>query len=78
MIGNTFTAPVELKFTSDERGEFEGYGSVFGNEDSHGDVIVKGAFEKSLAEHKARGTMPALYIEHGPFAGTGDCLPADL
>lgn len=70
-------APVELKFTSDSLGEFEGHGAVFGNVDSHGDVIVPGAFQASLAEHKARGTMPGLYLEHSAFTG-GDRLPVGV
>lgn len=74
---STFAAPIELKFTADATGEFEGYGAVFGNKDSHGDVILPGAFDASLAEHKAAGTMPGLYIEHGPFMG-GDKLPAGV
>lgn len=68
--------PVEFKFVGDnEPGVFDGYGAVFGNVDSHGDMIVPGAFAKSLAAHKASGTMPGLYIEHGQFTG-GDPMPA--
>ena len=40
--------PLKIKSVS-ETGEFEGYGSVFGVEDSYSDVVVKGAFQKSLA-----------------------------
>ena len=36
-------------------GEFEGYGSVFGNRDLGNDVIEKGAFLKSLRRRKASG-----------------------
>ena len=38
-----------------EYGEFEGYGSVFGNKDLGNDVIEKGAFSKSLRRRKAKG-----------------------
>ena len=38
-----------------EYGEFEGYGSVFGNKDLGNDVIEKGAFTKSLRKRKAKG-----------------------
>lgn len=38
-----------------EYGEFEGYGSVFGNRDLGNDVIEKGAFTKSLRKRKAKG-----------------------
>lgn len=56
----------ELKFA--EKGEamtLEGYGAVFGNVDAYGDVIVPGAFAKSLAAHRAEGTMPQMLLEHG-------------
>lgn len=45
-------------------GAIEGYGSVFGNEDSYGDVIAKGAFDDSIKAHKAAGTMPAMLWQH--------------
>lgn len=32
----------------------EGYGAVFGNVDSYDDIIVQGAFNKSLSENKGR------------------------
>ena len=71
----TFLASMEIKLASgDGTGEVTGYGAVFGNQDSHGDVILPGAFAHALAEHKAAGTMPALYVEHGPVLG-GSLLP---
>lgn len=36
--------------TEDGSGIFEGYASVFGNIDSYGDKVIKGAFSKSLAK----------------------------
>ena len=55
----------ELKFAQGDAMSFSGYGAVFGNVDAYGDVIVPGAFAKSLAAHKADGTMPAMLLEHG-------------
>lgn len=55
---------VEFKASVDADGVFEGYGSVFGNVDHHGDVVAKGAFARSLAEHKSAGRMPALLWQH--------------
>ncbi|MEY2687449.1 MAG: hypothetical protein RL375_1647, partial [Pseudomonadota bacterium] len=46
--------------------EFEGYGSIFGNEDLGGDIVVPGAFAKTMAEHKDAGTMPLMYWMHQP------------
>ncbi len=71
----TFLASMEIKLApGDGTGEVSGYGAVFGNQDSHGDVILPGAFAHALAGHKAAGTMPALYVEHGPVLG-GSLLP---
>lgn len=45
-------SPLLIKAVDDEKGTFTGYGAVFGNRDSYGDVIVKGAFQNSLATMK--------------------------
>lgn len=59
-----FGAPVlEVKELS-ESGTFAGYGSIFGNKDSYGDVVEKGAFSKSLAAHAERGSRPKLFWQH--------------
>ena len=47
-----------------EEGVIEGFGSVFGQEDAYGEVVVPGAFAASLAEHRAAGTMPAMLWQH--------------
>ena len=39
--------PFEIK-AIEEDGSFIAYGSTFGNEDLGGDVVVKGAFKKSI------------------------------
>jgi HK97 family phage prohead protease len=61
-------------------GAFEGYGSVFNNEDDYGDVILPGAFAGVLARHQAKGTMPKMLLNHGSatsFFGSTDPM-ADL
>lgn len=69
-------APIEFKFVGDEQpGVFEGYGSVFHNIDSYGDMVLPGAFGPSLAEHKAKGTAPGMYAEHSIYTMSGDLLP---
>jgi len=50
---------IEFKMDSPEERTFSGYGSTFGNKDSHSDIVVKGAFEKSLA-----GKTPAMLLHH--------------
>jgi HK97 family phage prohead protease len=69
-------APVEIKFAEAEgAGSFEGLASAWGVVDSHGDVCAPGCFALSLAEHKARGTMPIMYGIHGPALPGGDPYP---
>lgn len=53
----------EVRTTGDD-GTVEGYGSVFGVKDSYADIIQPGAFAKSLADHKAAGTNPAMLWQH--------------
>lgn len=44
---------------------FSGYGAVFGNVDSYGDVIDAGAFADTLAQAKKSGQYPAMLLQHG-------------
>jgi len=62
---------LELKLAGDPMvGAIEGYGAVFGNKDSHGDVIAPGAFGKSLAERKSAGRgLPSMFMQHGAAMG---------
>jgi len=45
----------------------KGYGAVFGNIDSYGDVIEKGAFEKTLRERKGRIAFCYQHDIHNPI-----------
>lgn len=47
----------------DDTGMFEGYASVFGNEDSYGDVVERGAFSKTISDKQGR--FPILW-QHNP------------
>lgn len=61
-----FVAPFEVKNAgAPNSGEFEGYGAIFGTVDSHGDVILPGAFRDGLAERKAAGRKIAMHLNHG-------------
>ena len=48
----------------DEGGHFEGYASVFGNQDYDGDVIVKGAFRKTIEQYRQASRMPKMLWQH--------------
>ncbi len=71
-------ARLECKFDSvddtDGKMTFSGYGSVFGNVDSYGDVVASGAFRASLEEHKAAGTSPLMLLNHDAW----DQLPIGI
>ena len=47
---------------NEEEGIFSGYGAVFGNIDSGGDIIEPGAFTKTLAEGWERVKILALPV----------------
>lgn len=52
---------------ADGKMTFTGYGAVFGNEDSYGDVIARGAFKKSLGDHTKAGSTPLMFLNHDAF-----------
>ena len=59
--------PVQVKAGPDDglaEGQFQAYASVFGNKDSYGDVVVKGAFADSLKEWEASGSPIPLLFGH--------------
>ena len=56
--------PLEIKALSAR--QFEGHGSIFGNVDLGGDVVMPGAFKTTLAEHKAADSMPSMFWMHAP------------
>lgn len=60
-------AIMQIKAVKDD-GTFEGYLSVFGDEDSYGDVVEKGAFAKTLQE---KGPKRPLLWQHAAFEPVG-------
>lgn len=60
-----FACPLEVRFAG-ANGEIEGYGSVFGVRDLYGDVIIKGAFRKSIEAYAAALSAPAMLWQHNP------------
>ena len=65
------TFPFEVKANSED-GIITGYGSVFGNVDSYGDVVAKGAFKKTIEESKSGAkSWPAFLLQHGDSTAEG-------
>ncbi len=55
-----------------DHGSFSGLASPFNGEpDTYGDVIAQGAFTKSLAAHRTKGTAPVMLWAHDPAAVIG-------
>jgi uncharacterized protein len=72
---------MELKFAGSdtEAMTFSGYGAVFGNTDSYGDVIQPGAFAESLANSQKSGIWPAMLLQHGGWGmGSQDMVPVGV
>jgi len=56
------TIPLEIKALKNR--QFEGHGSIFGNVDLGGDIVIPGAFKRTLAEHKRKGVLPQMFWAH--------------
>lgn len=78
MATKSLTASV--KAAPDGEGTFTGYASVFGNVDSYGDVVQKGAFANTLAAWQEKGkTIPVLFGHDfsDPFSNIGGVTSAE-
>lgn len=78
------TVPLRVKAAGPDdkldEGQFEAYASVFGNLDSYGDIVDKGAFTRTLGEWQEKGeTIPVLWGHdmQDPFANIGGVLTAE-
>lgn len=63
----TKNATIQLKAGPEDglgEGQFMAYASVFGNVDSYGDVVVKGAFASDLARWESSGNSIPLLFGH--------------
>lgn len=65
---------IEVKLAGGDPAEmtFTGYGAIFGNVDSYGDVIAPGAFADTLAEARKTGLWPAMLSQHGGMGMTAE------
>lgn len=81
MQSKTFTVQIKAAGPAEglEEGQFTAYASIFGNEDSYGDIVVKGAFLESLAAWAASGdVIPVLWGHDSwdPFSNIGGVVTA--
>lgn len=63
----------EFKFADgdDQAGRIEGYASVFGLLDRGGDIVMPGAFKKSLADWKRKKQLVPMLWHHDPHQPIG-------
>lgn len=55
---------IQVKSVDLEEGIISGYASVFGNVDSYGDIVVRGAFSKSIEEIEKTGKVISVFYGH--------------
>jgi HK97 family phage prohead protease len=68
------TVPIELKRAPSDAGLIAGYASVFGAVDHFNEIVVVGAFTRSLAEWQAKGRMPPILWSHDPSEPIGSII----
>ena len=78
----TFTCFAELKAYGDDddeedKGKFEGYASIFGNKDLGNDVVVEGAFRKSLMRRKPKNVKMLMQHDTKMPIGVYDKIKED-
>ena len=69
-MNKSFTLPVQIKAVGDD-GTFSGYAATFGNIDKGDDIIVKGAFSKTLRAWHLSGKKPKMLWQHHPHQPIG-------
>lgn len=65
LLGKTLgVGLVKEGFTLSEDGTFEGYASIFGEIDSYKEIVVSGAYKKTLKAWKTQGKLPRMLWQH--------------
>ncbi len=65
---------LDVRVVAGDEGIIEGIASRWDEEDAYGDLVQRGAFAASLAQHRANGTMPAMLWLHGAPAGVWEVI----
>jgi len=63
-LAKTLAPILDIKAIDDVTGAFAGYGSVFNVVDSYGEMVMPGAFKKSLAASKRAKFTPKMFWQH--------------
>lgn len=65
LMTKTSGVPIEVKADAID-GTIEGYGSIFGNVDSYGEMVMPGAFTASLVAARQKGRKVKMLWQHDP------------
>lgn len=68
---------LQVKAAEEGEGRISGYASVFGNKDSYGDIVIKGAFNNFLNKINSSGKVVPVFYGHNmedPKANIGRAL----
>jgi HK97 family phage prohead protease len=53
-----------VRFAPEDSGTFTGHAAIFGERNNHNEIVKRGAFTRTLADHKARGVRPPMLWAH--------------
>ena len=73
----SFNFDIKADVEDDAKGEFEGYGSIFGNKDLGNDVVEPGAFAKSLRRRKPKSVKMLWQHKQDEPIGVFDMITED-
>ena len=59
-------ADFQVRFSLDEEGSFEGHAVVYAERNRHNELYQRGAFSRTLDEHRANGLTPPMFWSHDP------------
>ncbi|WP_440408691.1 HK97 family phage prohead protease [Neorhizobium petrolearium] len=54
----------DIRFAADDAGSFTGHAAIFDERNSFNEVVKRGAFARTLAEHQARNLRPPMLWSH--------------
>lgn len=54
----------DIRFSADDAGSFTGHAAIFDERNSFNEVVKRGAFSRTLAEHQTRNLRPPMLWSH--------------
>lgn len=57
---------LNIRFDAGDAGEFSGHAAIWDETNAHREAVQRGAFKRSLGEHRQAGTRPLMLWAHDP------------